>query len=94
MDGKDLTQEEKRMYKKKVLMLPQQIKDGFNEAMLVYVLIFAHRNILVLDNEVREIFNLTDENILSFDIMKEYEKAGGKEYQRLIDIGERKSMEI
>ena len=78
----------------KVVFCPQQIKLGFNEAMLINALIYAHQNILTLDDELRDIMNLTDDNILAFDIMKEAKKAGYDEYERLVEIGKRKSQEL
>lgn len=94
MDGEDLTKDEKKRLKHKVVFCPQQVKLGFSEALLVHALIHAHRNILPLDDEIRDIMNLTDDNILKFDLRREYKKAGGDEYDKLIEIGKRKSEEL
>ena len=53
---------------------PQQLLDGFNKTMLVNALIWAHTRIQVLDDEIRDILELTDENIEAFDIYKEIAK--------------------
>jgi len=87
MNGQVLTNEEKKILKHKTIFPPQEILIGFNEALLVNAAIYAHRNIKPLDDEIRDILNLTDENIIAFNIMDEYKKAGGKEYDRLMEIG-------
>lgn len=94
MNGEELTKEEKKLLKKSVIACPQQPRLGFNEALLVHSLIYAHQNIQPLDDEIRDIMKLTDENILKFDIMVEAKKAGLSEYERMIEIGKRKSEEL
>ena len=94
MDGEKLTKLEKKLYKKKVIMLPQQVTMHINEALLVHSLIFAHRNIHPLDQELREIMNLTDDNMLAFDIEKEAKKAGLDEYERLVERGKKRAQEL
>lgn len=74
MDGKELSLEEKKLMKKKVVTCPQQLLDGFNKTMLVNALIWAHTRIQVLDDEIRDIMELTDENIEAFDIYREIAK--------------------
>ena len=74
MEGKELTLEEKILMRKQVVACPQQLFDGFNKTMLVNALIWAHTRIQVLDDEIREIMELTDENIEAFDIYKEIAK--------------------
>lgn len=68
MDGTELSAEEKKLMKKKIVSCPQQLLDGFNKAMLINALIWAHTRIQVLDDEIREILELTDENMENFDI--------------------------
>jgi len=94
MDGEKLTKEEALLYKRKSVFCPQQLKSGFNEALLVNALIFTHTNITPLDDELRNIMNLTDDHIVKFDLYREYKKAGGDEYERLMEIGKRKSKEL
>jgi len=91
MDGQELTKAEKKMFKFRSVYCPQQIKLSFNEALLIYALIWAHNNIQVLDDELRAIMDLTDEHILAFDLKKEYSKAGGNEYEKYMEIGKRVS---
>lgn len=71
MDGNELSAEEKKLMKKKIVSCPQQLLDGFNKAMLINALIWAHTRIQVLDDEIREILELTDENMENFDIYVE-----------------------
>jgi len=89
MEGKELTPEEKKGYKCKAVYCPQQIKDGFNEALLVNALIYAHNNIQVLDEDLRDIMNLTDDHIIKFNLVREYKKAGGDDYEKFMEIGKR-----
>ena len=74
MEGKALSSEEKKLMRKRVVTCPQQLLDGFNKTMLVNTLIWAHTRIQVLDDEIRDIMELTDENIESFDIYVEIAK--------------------
>jgi hypothetical protein len=94
MDKQELTDKEKKYSKYTSVFCPQQVKDGFNEAMLVDALIYAHTNIQVLDDELRDIMNLTDDHILKFDLRTEYLKAGGEQYEKYREIGKRKSEEL
>lgn len=91
MDSEELSAKEKKIYFFKSVYCPQQIKDGFNEALLVNALIYAHQNIQILDDELREIMHLTDEHILAFDLKTQYRKAGGNEYEKYMEIGIRNS---
>jgi len=94
--GQQLTKEEKRKARKKVVVCPQQVLDGVNKAILVHALIYAHKNICVLDDEVREILELTDENMEKFNMRDEIHKCRSeeyrKDYERRLEIG-RKAME-
>lgn len=94
MEGTTITNIEKKSYGFKVVICPQQILLGFNEPMLVNALIYAHNNIQVLDQELRDIMELTDEHILAFDLNKEFKKAGGDEYLKYMEIGERMSQNL
>lgn len=86
---------EKEIYAMKKVGCPQQLIDGINQAILIDSLIYAHRNIRSLDAELRGIMNLTDENILAFDLQREVNKCrtkeGQKEVERLLNIGKKKS---
>lgn len=94
MDKEELTAIEKKMFGFTPVFCPQQIKDGFNQALLVHVLIYGHQNIQPLDEELREVMNLTDDNILKFDIMAERKKAGGNEFDKFMEIGKRRAEEL
>ena len=74
MEGKELSPEEKKLMRKKVVSCPQQLLDGFNKTMLVNALIYSHERIQVLDDEIRDILELTDENMKAFDIYLEIAK--------------------
>ena len=84
-DGQELTKEEKKLYKYKVRILPQQATDGINKAILINSLIWAHKNIHVLDDELRDILELTDDNMAKFDIKREIDRCKKKEYQENYD---------
>lgn len=73
--GQQITKKEKNLYKRNVVTFPLQLKDGFNEALSVHALIYAHRNINYLDDSVRDIFELTDENINKFNLKTEKERC-------------------
>jgi len=92
-NGIELTKDEKRQYRKKVRILPQQTKDGVNKAILIDSLIWAHKNIHVLDDECREILELTDENMAKFDISQEINRCKKKEYQENYDRLLKKGLE-
>jgi hypothetical protein len=83
--GQQLTKEEKKQASKKVVTCPQQVQDGINKAILVNALIWAHLNIHVLDNEIREILELTDANMLNFNIDTEIDRCRKEEYRKSYD---------
>lgn len=97
-DGIELTANEKAEMRCKIAVCPQQMLDGFNKAILVDALIYAHRNICVLDENIREILQLTDENISKFSLQQEIRKIKGevdtKKEKELLEIGRRKSKEL
>lgn len=72
--GEELTKLEKQDLRKNVVACPQQILDGFNKTMLIDKLIYAHERIQVLDDELREILELTDENMMNFNYYAEIAK--------------------
>lgn len=94
LEGKTLSNEEKRLLKYRVVICPQQVKDGFNEAVLVNALIYAHNNIQVLDKEIRRIMHLTDHNMLAFDLGAEHDKCLNQKHQKLIEIGKNASKKL
>lgn len=83
--GQELTKDEKKQAAKKVVICPQQVLDGVNKAILVYALIHAHKNICVLDDEIREILELTDEHMDAFNIEHEIDKCRKDEYKKDYD---------
>lgn len=93
--GKELTRVEKKEYKKKVISCPQQFLDGINRSFLVHNLIYAHVQIEKLDPEFRDIMELTDENMLKFDLQEEANKCKIEEERekinKYIEIGKRAS---
>lgn len=93
-EEKKISPDEAKRMKHKVVFCPQQMKLGFNEALLVNSLIHAHRYISPLDDDIRDIMNLTEDNILNFDLMREYNKAGGDEYEKMLEVGKRKAAEL
>jgi hypothetical protein len=74
-EGKELTESEKKEYKCKTVTCPQQLLDGFNKSILVDALIHAHKNIQPLDDNIREIMELTDENMDKFNIVVEINRC-------------------
>jgi len=78
MNGGKLTPRERRLVSYKVVYCPQQLMVGFNKAVLVNTLIYAHVNIEVLDQELRDIMEMTDENMSSFRIQDEIDKCKKK----------------
>lgn len=84
-NGIELTKDEKKMFKFKVRSCPQQLLDGVNKAILVNALIWAHKNIQVLDDEIREIMELTDENMEKFSLSKEINRCRKREYAENYD---------
>ncbi|MCE5332704.1 MAG: hypothetical protein LLF95_11280 [Bacteroidales bacterium] len=73
-----LTSYEKKEYNRKVVRCPQQLLLSFNAAILANALIHSHRNIQVLDDELRSILNLTDEYMDSFNLQDEINKCTPK----------------
>lgn len=67
----DKSKEEIKEFGKNQVKCPQQLLDGVQKLILVRALIYAHENIQVLDDELRRIMELTDENIDSFDFLAE-----------------------
>ena len=65
--------------------------DGINKAILINALIDAHKNISVLDDELREILELTDENMEKFNMSREINRCKkqeyAKNYDKLMEIG-------
>lgn len=92
--GEKLTMEETVEYKSKVVYLPQQLRDGINEAILINALIFAHLQIHILDDNCRSILDLTDANIAKFDLQKEINRCKVSEAQEASDKYAKKGMEI
>lgn len=96
MNGGELNKYEKRELKRKTVFCPQQLLDGINKAFLVSNLIWAHEYVYFLDDEIREILGLTDEHIDKFDINTEIKrcktKAHKKEYDRYVEIANKKGM--
>jgi hypothetical protein len=78
MNGEKLNPEERVLIRYKAVICPQQLLDGFNKAHLVNALIYAHVNIHLLDQELRDILELTDENMFSFRMNDEIEKCKKK----------------
>ena len=74
-NGETLTKAEKDMAKRRPVACPQQLLDSFNKAMLVNALIYAHTNIHLLDDHLRDLLELTDENMANFDIKKEIDRC-------------------
>lgn len=73
--GKELTDIEKKEYQCKPVSCPQQLLDGFNKSILVDALIYAHKNIQPLDDNLRDILELTDENMDKFNIAVEIDRC-------------------
>ena len=74
----DKTKEEIKELRKSQVRCPQQLMDGVQKLILVRALIYAHENIQVLDDELRGIMQLTDENIDAFDFYAEVAKCSPK----------------
>lgn len=92
--GRKLKFFEKRRIKFKSVFCPQQVKDGLNEAFLVDALIYAHRKIRPLDNDLRGIMNLTDEHILAFSLSSEIRKCTDEDYAKKVKIGQRAAKKL
>lgn len=78
MNGEKLDENERVLIRFKTVTCPQQLLDGFNKAHLVNALIWAHVNVHLLDQELRDILELTDEHMAAFDIQKEVDKCRKK----------------
>lgn len=78
MNGEKLNPEERILMGYNAVSCPQQLLDGINKAILVNALIYAHVNIHVLDQELRDILELTDQNMASFRIQDEIDKCRKK----------------
>lgn len=74
-EGRELTKPEKKEYGYKTVICPQQLLDGFNKSILVDALIYAHKNIQPLDDNLREIMELTDGNMDKFNIAVEIDRC-------------------
>ena len=74
----DKTKAELKEFRREQVKCPQQLLDGVQKLILVRSLIYAHENIQVLDDELRRIMELTDENIDAFDFLKEVAKCENK----------------
>jgi len=83
-NGEKLTRSEKREIKRKVVTCPQQLLDGINKAILISVLIYAHEYIRVLDDDLRDLLELTDENMMKFNLSKEIDRCRVEERQEKI----------
>ena len=92
--GNELSEDEKREIKYKIVTCPQQILDGVNKAILVHVLIHAHQYIHVLDDNLRNILELTDANMLKFDLQAEVNRCRTKENRDQIKKMQDKGLEI
>jgi hypothetical protein len=88
-EGKELSKEEKKLIKYKSVFCPQQVRDGINEAILVDALIYAHVNIQVLDDGLRDLMNLSDEHILAFSLDREMDRCRVDKYKKYIEKGEK-----
>ena len=84
-DGEKFTKEERREIRKKIATCPQQLLDGFNKAILVNALIWSHKNIQVLDDEIREILDLTDNHMDSFSLKRETERIMNNKNEHIIE---------
>lgn len=73
--GIKLSKEDQKLLHYKSVKLPMQLTDGFNEAITINALIYAHRNIKILDKGVRDKLNLTDENINKFNLQTEINRC-------------------
>lgn len=77
-EGETLSRKEKKILRKNTVICPQQLVDGFNKAVLINSLIYAHVNIKNLDTFIRDKFDLTDEHMSSFRIKDEIERCRTK----------------
>jgi hypothetical protein len=93
-EGKELTKREKKEMKFKVAYCPQQVLDGFNKAILIDALIYAHTFIHILDDELRDIMDLTDENMMKFNLQNEIDRCKTKDERDKIKNYKEKAMRI
>lgn len=93
-EGKELSRSEKKEIKFKVATCPQQLLDGINKAILVSVLIHAHTYIQILDDNLREILELTDKNMNKFNLQDEINRCKTKDERDKINKYKAKGMEI
>jgi hypothetical protein len=92
--GNELSKDEKREIRYTVVSCPQQLLDGVNKAILVHVLIEAHLYIHLLDDNLRKIMELTDANMVRFDLQAEVNRCRTKESRDKIKKMEKKGLEI
>jgi len=78
MNGEKLNRHERKIVKYKAVSCPQQLLDGIHYAFTVNALIWAHVNVHLLDQELRDILDLTDENMAAFRIQDEVDKCKKK----------------
>nr|WP_319265256.1 hypothetical protein [uncultured Draconibacterium sp.] len=97
-NGIKLTEREKIEMRYKSVFCPQQMQDGVNKAFLVNALIYAHRYIQPLDDNLRKIMQLTDDNMQKFDLNKEIDRCrkdkASQENDRLLEIGRKRSKKL
>lgn len=77
----DFSKEEKDEVKHSRVTCPQQLLDGVNKAILINSLIHAHKNIQVLDLQLRGILELTDENMRKFNLGAEIHRCRTAEHK-------------
>lgn len=94
LNGKEESEERKRLLRCKPVACPQQIKDGHNEAFLVASLIYAHANIQVLDDDLRDLMKLTDEHMMAFNLDREIDKMRADKYKKYVEIGKRNAKRL
>lgn len=94
LNNQEEPEDRKRLLRCKPVACPQQIKDGHNEAFLVNALIYAHINIQVLDDDLRELMKLTDDNIMAFDLDREIDKMRADKYKKYIEVGKKHSKRL
>lgn len=89
----ELSNSERREMRRKIIICPQQVLDGINKALLVDSLIYAHNYIHFLDDELREIMELSDDNMMLFSLQAEVNKCKKKdlsdEYEKYMELGKK-----
>lgn len=93
-ENKELSPRERKLAKLKTIYCPQQLLDGINQAILVSALIYAHNNIQVLDDDLRDVLELTDKNMLAFNLDREIDKCRGNKYKKYMDVGIKVAKEL